>query len=166
MKYIFSAFLYFTIFLVIGCATKQGLYEGGLAEGWKKVVKGGDMYFYVAPTARTPWRDGKFIDYIQFNTGRENHILIQSVFRGRSVIFADEAIRVIPLDGEPSKDFPLPSKFGSVGAQTQMHLYLPETKNFKIELPRITLDGQEMPPLNVQFKWSDREYVVIGADPP
>ena len=157
MKYIFSTFLYFTIFLVIVCATRQGLYDGGLAEGWKMVAKGGG-YLYVAPGERKGV--GRFSDYIQFDTGRENHIGIQSVFPGRSVIFAGDSIRVIPLDGATSKDFPLPSNFES--AYGNAYLDLPETRNFKIELPRITLDGQEMPPLNIQFKWSDRKYLIWG----
>lgn len=82
--------------------------------------------------------------------------------------YADEAIRVIPLDGEPSKDFPLPHnyKYENKSVYGPALINLPETRNFKIELPRITLDGQEMPPLNVQFKWSDRKYMVIGEDPP
>jgi hypothetical protein len=161
MKYIFSTFLYFTIFLIIGCATRQGSYEGGLAEGWKRVVKGGNSYFYVAPTARK----GIFTDYIQFGSNDKNRLAIQKSFKDRSVIFADEAIHVIPLDGWPSTDFPLPSHFrhGSYGT---VILDLPETRNFKIELPRMTLDGQEMPPLNVQFKWSDQKYMVIFPDPP
>ena len=157
MKCIFSAFLYFTIFLVIGCAVRQGLYEGGVAEGWERVVKRGG-YFYVAPGARKGF--GIFTDYMQFGGGDENHITIQSVFPGRSVIFAGDSIRVIPLDGATSKDFPLPSNFES--AYGNAYLDLPETRNFKIELPRITLDGQEMPPLNIQFKWSDRKYLIWG----
>ncbi len=165
MKYIFNSFLYFTIllvsgFLVSGCTTKQGLYEGGLVEGWKREVAGGDTYFYFPPTARK----GGLYDFVQFGTAEENILHIQTSFVHRSVIFADGPIRVIPLDGEPSKDFALPRNFGNF--QKYILIDLPETRNFKIEFPPITLDGQEMPPLTVEFKWSDRKYMVFFADPP